>query len=121
MATRTLRTCKTCGRATSGPYCDTHKRYGEVVAWASSKGQSAHQRGYGVEWRKARAAVLRDQPLCQACGRRFAKQVDHITPLARGGSHVRENLQALCVECHDAKTYKDAACGRRLRKTKRNP
>jgi len=32
-------------------------------------------------------------------------QVDHITPLADGGSNEQDNLQALCPGCHAFKTY----------------
>ena len=41
-------------------------------------------------------------------------EIDHVTPLFMGGSNERENLQALCRECHGVKTArdKDAFLGR---------
>ena len=34
------------------------------------------------------------------------RHVDHIVPLSRGGKHVRENLQILCVRCNCSKGAK---------------
>jgi 5-methylcytosine-specific restriction protein A len=69
---------------------------------------SASSRGYGVAWRRLRLTILAAEPLCRACaaqGRtRGATDVDHIVPLARGGTNARENLQPLCHECHGSKT-----------------
>jgi 5-methylcytosine-specific restriction protein A len=31
-------------------------------------------------------------------------EVDHITPKAKDGTDDPENLQAICIECHKAKT-----------------
>ena len=51
-----------------------------------------------------RRRVLREEPLCRACGERSSVEVDHIVPLHRGGSLMdRANLQGLCVECHQSK------------------
>lgn len=38
---------------------------------------------------------------------RFPNQLtlDHITPLCRGGSNNKKNLQILCFECHEKKTF----------------
>jgi 5-methylcytosine-specific restriction endonuclease McrA len=43
---------------------------------------------------------------CSACHSVLtsAYQVDHITPLWRGGSNERDNLTALCPNCHAIKT-----------------
>ena len=87
------------------------------MAWEHSK--SRHARGYGSAWERIRASVLRrDSHLCQPClakGRPTpATQVDHITPKAKGGTDDRDNLQAICDECHDAKTAADS--GRRAKR-----
>lgn len=54
----------------------------------------------------------RDNYLCQPCkaaGKwRRATQVDHITPIAQGGTEEPSNLQAICKPCHDAKTQREA-------------
>lgn len=55
-----------------------------------------------------RAAVLAEEPLCRLClekGLEVASDVvDHIMPLAWGGSDERSNKQGLCDPCHDAKS-----------------
>ena len=40
------------------------------------------------------------------CGRP-ARHVDHVVPLADGGSNDAANLQPLCVQCHHAKTARE--------------
>ena len=115
MATRTLRTCKVCRRACDGDYCPAHEHL-RPQAFERDKGKSAAARGYGHAWRKRREQVLSEQPVCAMCKRRFAEQVDHIAPLAAGGTHERENLQGLCVECHRLKTARDGTAGRTLKR-----
>lgn len=79
-------------------------------------------RGYGREWEKLRLEILaRDHGLCRPCsavGRTTpASQVDHVVPKAHAvvlGWSAREidhpdNLQAICPECHRAKTASEAA------------
>ena len=39
---------------------------------------------------------------------RDAVQVDHVTPLAEGGSDDVANLQALCASCHAMKSAAEA-------------
>lgn len=70
---------------------------------------SRHARGYDYRWVKRREQVMqRDGYLCQPCLRQGrpteAKQVDHITPKAKDGTDDFDNLQAICVDCHKAKT-----------------
>lgn len=76
------------------------------MAWPKT---SRHSRGYGTAWDKLRKEILaRDRYLCQSClanGKpRQANHVDHKTPKAKGGTDHPDNLQALCQECHGAKT-----------------
>lgn len=73
---------------------------------------SPSARGYDREWQRIRAAYLRRNPWCVMCGAR-ATQVDHILPLARGGTHDASNLESLCASCHSRKTAQhDGAWGR---------
>jgi 5-methylcytosine-specific restriction enzyme A len=81
------------------------------VAWAK---KSRHERGYGSAWVKTRARILsRDRHLCQAClatsKPTLATEVDHITPKTKGGTDEDGNLQAICHDCHAAKTEREAA------------
>lgn len=64
----------------------------------------------GAAWRKLRASVLREQPLCEHCLRNddrpvMATDVDHIDNDPTNNS--RDNLQSLCHECHSRKTQAD--------------
>lgn len=65
---------------------------------------TAAARGYDAEWRRIRAAVLAEEPLCRLCSDRgettAATCVDHIRPQSKGGTHDRENLRPLCSRCH---------------------
>lgn len=58
-----------------------------------------------------RALVLGEEPYCRTClgeGKRvMANDVDHIVPLAGGGSNDRSNMQALCRPHHEAKSLKE--------------
>ena len=54
-------------------------------------------RGSTRSWRKQRALILnRDGYRCTVCGRE-ADQVDHIIPVARGGTDDADNLRAICA------------------------
>ena len=70
---------------------------------------SATLRTRGRAWQDLRAQVLaRDCGRCQACARlgrvRLAAEVDHVRELADGGTDEPGNLQALCADCHQAKS-----------------
>ena len=60
------------------------------------------------QWRRIRAAYIAANPLCEECKRNgytvAGEQVDHIVPRHRGGGHGFDNLQTLCVPCHEKKT-----------------
>ena len=64
---------------------------------------------------------LKRKGTCAACSQKIeagkAWDIDHILPLALGGTNERENLQILCKPCHRAKTKK--ADIPRIAKTKR--
>ena len=47
-----------------------------------------------------RAIWQRDQGKCRNCGAQHALQLDHITPIARGGRSSLENLRLLCRTCN---------------------
>ena len=89
--------------------------------WRAERGTST-ERGYGAAWRRVRKQVMRrDHWLCQPCKRegraKPATECDHIKPKSRGGTDDDDNLQAICRECHAAKTESEAAeaQGRRVR------
>lgn len=88
----------------NGNYCDRHR-----ARLAAEDGRlSASQRGYDVVWRRLRRMHLAEHPLCVHCKQEgrvtVATEVDHIQPLADGGTNDSDNLQSLCKSCHSRKT-----------------
>ena len=68
----------------------------------------------GRHWMKMKTdALVASDHWCVAClaeGKQTsAIQVDHKTPLWRGGSNDPSNLQGLCKDHHDEKTAREAA------------
>lgn len=92
------RPCKKpgCSTLTTGGYCDEHRNHAKVEA--DKRRGTATERGYNWRWQKARKIKLRENPLCERC-KRVAVLVHHVDrdPL----NNQRENLEALCRECHD--------------------
>ena len=79
---------------------------------------SAAKRGYGRNWRRARARFLTRHPLCATCaadGRvTEATVVDHVVP-HRGDRRMFwdvGNWQALCAPCHDRHKQRQERSGR---------
>lgn len=67
----------------------------------------------GSGWRKTRLAILFAEPLCRHCKGvgvlTEATVVDHVIRLThyQYGTHNKDNLQSLCVECHNIKTQRE--------------
>lgn len=67
--------------------------------------------------RQAQRALPR---MCSVCGRSdVALLLDHIVPIAEGGSHALANAQWMCRPHHDQKTATERARGQARRDTKR--
>lgn len=72
----------------------------------------------GSKLQRVRRSTWQRAPQCAACGRVMTLrevELDHVTPVALGGSDVAANLQVLCHECHAAKSAAEGAAraGRR--------
>ena len=112
--------------ATSGAYCDEHRRVARQ-RYDSQRGSST-ERGYNSRWQKARQTFLKRSPLCIKCleaGRVVeATVVDHIIP-HEGDSTLfwdSDNWQPLCKRCHDStKQAEERAKGRGVKKSTPNP
>ncbi|MGW0930688.1 HNH endonuclease [Streptomyces sp. NPDC002644] len=50
--------------------------------------------------------LARDKFKCQSCSSREQLEVDHLTPVAKGGSWEKDNLWTLCRNCHTLKSKK---------------
>ena len=100
-----------------------------MSGWQGNRG-TRHERGYGREWERLRAVVLkvnkqgRPTALCRLCLEREnrptpATDCDHIIPKHKNGPDEIGNLQPLCRSCHDEKTQKEAAeaQGRKVKQT----
>lgn len=60
-------------------------------------------------WRKLRAFILNEEPMCRECKRKAASVIDHINPIRLGGEFWDvKNLQPLCVTCHNSKSGKES-------------
>jgi len=99
-------------------YCDGHRPLIHRDYGRARRGFDAEVGFYqSKDWRVLRAAVLRESPLCVVCKAKerliAAGVVDHVVPLKDGGARFdRDNLQPLCVSCHNRKTARETA-GRR--------
>lgn len=65
----------------------------------------------GSKWMKERQTVLvAGLFTCVDCGLVSASnEVDHDTPLEQGGKNEQGNYRIRCVECHKAKTAREAS------------
>jgi 5-methylcytosine-specific restriction enzyme A len=113
MPTAALRPCPYSGCRSlvrKGP-CANHQGRKE---W-STAGVSRQARGYGAAWERTRREVMVEEPVCRICGQRPSAMVDHIVPKAEGGTDERSNLRGVCKRCHQVKSAREGARGRRRR------
>jgi 5-methylcytosine-specific restriction endonuclease McrA len=104
--------------AAEGRRCQTHRakvpgRPDESLRAARRRSDAKRdpkERGFywSTVWRRLRLLVLAREPVCRACGRDGATEVDHIKPIRDGGQRLSfDNLQALCGPCHSRKTRRE--------------
>lgn len=61
------------------------------------------------EQRINRAVMLEHDGICHVCGQGGSDEVDHVIPLAEGGSDGRENRRPIhSTPCHKRKTAQEA-------------
>ena len=58
-------------------------------------------RRYGRTWRKLRNEYIKYHPKCECCLVADSSEVHHIIPICEGGKHTKENVMAVCRDCHD--------------------
>lgn len=65
----------------------------------------------GWKLQQLRRRLFMANPLCAICHENghcvVGVELDHITPISKGGTNDETNLQFLCAECHRAKTARD--------------
>jgi 5-methylcytosine-specific restriction protein A len=94
-----------------GSRCDAHVRR-RPHNWNAPRNV---ERKHRFSMSERRAIISRDRGLCYVCGEFGADEVDHVIPLARGGTDSPTNLKAIHREpCHRDKTSAEAAEGRAL-------
>ncbi|WP_078889765.1 HNH endonuclease [Streptomyces sp. NRRL S-1813] len=110
--------------ATKRGRCDEH----QPIAWA---GRDDKQARYGVSsgtWRKLKRRVAqRDNGCCYSCGAAQPEDLnepghvlDHITPIAEGGSTTSmDNLGLLCTDCDTIKSRAEAQRGTQRARARR--
>ncbi len=94
------------------------KGWREREAWARPL-LVPDRRKRGRAGQRDRAEVIAAEPFCRKClaaGKKVKTDVvDHVVPLAWGGSDDRGNKQGLCDPCHDEKSKAEREIGRRGR------
>lgn len=98
--------CETCGAlkpSSRHRYCDACKKHGmEATARRNERDRQAPG-PYGRERRRALLLLWKKQGRrCTYCGG-ACESVDHITPLALGGTNYEGNLAPCCIECNRKK------------------
>lgn len=101
MPTRSLTACTYpgCGIACEGGRCSRHPR----KVWEKPSGRNAFYDS--PEWRKARKATIKRDPICKECKQAKSTHADHKTAMRDGGAPLDpKNLQGVCHTCHARKT-----------------
>jgi 5-methylcytosine-specific restriction protein A len=110
------RPCPSCGRAAIGGVCPVH---GAPPASSWDIGRPPVARLRGANLQAARRRLFARHPLCEPCLAKspavytLAVLRDHRIPLAEGGDESAANEQAICRDCHDQKTQREARRGAR--------
>jgi len=101
--------------------CSDGRLYHPVVAELAMRAWTRHHRLRHAALRKKRAArikgsrwqnirqriLTRDGHRCGACSSTGPfLEIDHVLPLAEGGTNTDDNLQVLCRPCNRRKSYK---------------
>ena len=114
--------CERCGRAFLGKWADRYCSSNCATA-AGKRRHRARKRGAFVATVSRRRIFERDRWICQICHRPVARTkvvphprspvLDHIVPLAKGGTHEPANVQCAHFLCNSLKS--DGAANDQLR------
>ena len=85
-------------------YCEEHRKLMQRHYEHFARGYDHHKR-YDERWRRIRNRYIKAHPLCEMCCSKgkyvMAALVHHKLPLSNGGTNDEENLQSLCISCHE--------------------
>lgn len=104
MPTTPLKVCTApgCGALVRSGRCAQH----EVKASDRRQHDPAQRKFYSsARWRQLSLAVRMAEPMCRECRDAPSESVDHINGDWRDNR--RDNLQALCMTCHNRKSGRD--------------
>lgn len=85
--------------------------------------KTATKRGYDWRWKKVRDMKLQQDPLCERCekkGRITVAVLVHHKKLVSTHKELRlviDNLESLCVACHEAEHKEDRRYGKNMQKS----
>ena len=92
-----------CPELTEGRYCEQHAKQ-ENKRYEKYDRDPAVRRRYGRVWKRIRDKYVLSHPICERCLEKGVlvptEEVHHKLPLSQGGTHDKNNLIALCKECH---------------------
>ena len=92
-----------CPNLCDGRFCDEHTKE-ENKRYERYDRDPAVKKRYGRAWKRIRDSYAHAHPLCEECLKKniykATEEIHHRLPLSQGGTHDRENLIALCKECH---------------------
>jgi len=87
------------------------KEYREFITNHMNDPKNIRCENYRNSWNVVRKEMTklvmkRDKQECRYCGSKKNLQIDHIHPMARGGTNDPYNLQILCKSCNVRKSAK---------------
>ena len=101
-----------CPVLTHERFCDEHQKKTDANYNKYQRDPDYYKR-YGRNWQRIRTRYIMAHPLCEECkkaGRLTpAKEVHHVVPLLKGGTHYNNNLMSLCKSCHSAITARESS------------
>lgn len=100
--------------------CDTHRLERDRPRWQRNNARRRAIPGDGASARLRSTLNATGHGTCATCGRQLPANelhVDHRQALADGGTDTADNVQALCIPDHTAKTRAEALARNRARRS----
>lgn len=120
MPEQIAKACEKCGKAINEPgntsfyHAACNPRPQQRADYDKFRDKQPYRHLYHTAaWRRLRLRVLAEQPICDACNRAAATEVDHKND-HKGNwllFYSRENVHGLCKPCHDKKTGQEHGFG----------